>query len=75
VTNTRSDVGARMASLDDASNRLQDQSVAMKSLLSDVRDLDLAQASTELNLTTVSLQALQLAYTKVQSLSLFQYLR
>ncbi|PTU30599.1 flagellar hook-associated protein 3 [Stenotrophobium rhamnosiphilum] len=75
VTNTRSDVGARMASLDDASNRLQDQSVAMKSLLSNVRDLDLAQASTELNLTTVSLQALQLAYTKVQSLSLFQYLR
>ncbi|MES2489345.1 MAG: flagellar hook-associated protein FlgL [Pseudomonadota bacterium] len=75
VTNTRSDVGARMAALDDASSRLQDQSVAMKSLLSDVRDLDLAQASTELNLTTVSLQALQLAYTKVQSLSLFQYLR
>lgn len=75
VTNTRSDVGARMASLDDASSRLQDQSVAMKSLLSNVRDLDLAQASTQLNLTTVSLQALQLAYTKVQSLSLFQYLR
>lgn len=75
VTNTRSSVGARLSSLDDASSRLGDQSVAMKSLLSNVRDLDLAQASTQLNLTTVSLQALQLAYTKVQSLSLFQYLR
>ena len=75
VTNTRSDVGARLSALDDASGRLQDQSVAMKTLLSNVRDLDLAQASTQLNLTTVSLQALQLAYTKVQSLSLFQYLR
>lgn len=75
VVNTRSDVGARLATLDDASNRLGNQSVSMKTLLSDVRDLDLAQASTQLNLTTVSLQALQLAYTKVQSLSLFQYLR
>lgn len=75
VTNTRSSVGARLSSLDDASSRLGDQSVSMKSLLSDVRDLDLAQASTQLNLTTVSLQALQLAYTKIQSLSLFQYLR
>lgn len=75
VTNTRSSVGARLSSLDDASSRLGDQSVAMKTLLSNVRDLDLAQASTQLNLTTVSLQALQLAYTKVQSLSLFQYLR
>jgi len=75
VTNTRSDVGARLSTLDDASNRLADQSVSMKTLLSNVRDLDLAQASTQLNLTTVSLQALQLAYTKVQSLSLFQYLR
>jgi flagellar hook-associated protein 3 FlgL len=75
VINARSDVGARMASLDDASSRLGDQSVAMKTLLSNVRDLDLAQASTQLNLTTVSVLALQLAYTKVQSLSLFQYLR
>ena len=75
VTNVRSDVGARMSTLDDASNRLSDQSVATQTMLSDVRDLDLAQASTQLNLTTVSLQALQLAYTKVQSLSLFQYLR
>ncbi len=75
VTNTRTSVGARLSSLDDASSRLGDQSVSMKSLLSNVRDLDLAQASTQLNLTTVSLQALQLAYTKIQSLSLFQYLR
>ena len=75
VINTRSSVGARLSSLDDASNRLGDQAVSMKSLLSNVRDLDLAQASTQLNLTTVSLQALQLAYTKIQSLSLFQYLR
>lgn len=75
VTNTRTSVGARLSSLDDASSRLGDQSVSMKSLLSGVRDLDMAQASTQLNLTTVSLQALQLAYTKIQSLSLFQYLR
>src|SRR3569623_1033400 len=72
VINTRSSVGARLSSLDDASNRLGDQAVSMKSLLSNVRDLDLAQSSTQLNLTTVSLQALQLAYTKIQSLSLFQ---
>ena len=75
VTNTRSDVGARLATLDDVSSSLADQTLATKTLLSNVRDLDLAQASTQLNLTTVSLQALQLAYTKVQSISLFQYLR
>lgn len=75
VTNLRSSVGTRLTALDDAGNRLADQSVSAKTALSGVRDVDLAQASTQLNLTTTSLQALQLAYTKIQSLSLFQYLR
>lgn len=75
VTDKRSSVGTRLSALDDASNRLADQSVSVKTALSGVRDLDMVQATTQLNLTSTSLQALQLAYTKVQSLSLFQYLR
>jgi flagellar hook-associated protein 3 FlgL len=75
VVNVRGTVGARLAALDDASNSLGSQLVSAKSTLSDVRDVDLAQASTELNQRTVTLQAVQLAYAKVQGLSLFQYLR
>ncbi|MGH8506019.1 MAG: flagellar hook-associated protein FlgL [Stenotrophobium sp.] len=75
VVNVRATVGARLAALDDASNSLSSQLVSAKSTLSDVRDVDLAQASTELNQRTVTLQAVQLAYAKVQGLSLFQYLR
>jgi flagellar hook-associated protein 3 FlgL len=47
----------------------------MASALSDLRDLDYAQALTQMNQQLVGLQAAQLSYTKISGLSLFNYLK
>lgn len=75
INNVRSSVGTRLSALDDADNGLSQQSVSVQKSLSSVGALDIAQASTQLSMHTIMLQAAQLAYSKVQGLSLFQYLR
>ena len=47
----------------------------MKSLLSDLRDLDYASTITQLNVQLAGLQAAQSSYTKISQLSLFDYIR
>lgn len=70
----RAQIGVRLATLDsvDASREAMDIDVA--SALSDLRDLDYAQALTQMNQQLVGLQAAQLSYTKISGLSLFNYL-
>lgn len=71
----RAQVGVRLATLDsvDASREAIDIDIA--SSLSDLRDLDYAQALTKMNQQLAGLQAAQLSYTKISGLSLFNYLR
>lgn len=70
----RAQIGVRLGTLDsvDASREAMDIDVA--STLSDLRDLDYAQALTQMNQQLVGLQAAQLSYTKISGLSLFNYL-
>jgi flagellar hook-associated protein 3 FlgL len=49
--------------------------IDMASSLSDLRDLDYAEALTKMNQQLVGLQAAQLSYSKISGLSLFNYLR
>jgi flagellar hook-associated protein 3 FlgL len=46
----------------------------MKTVLSETEDLDYAEAISKFNLQSVSLQAAQQAYSRVQGLSLFNFL-
>jgi flagellar hook-associated protein 3 FlgL len=46
----------------------------MQTLLSATQDLDFTEAISRFNLQTVSLQAAQQAFAKVQDLSLFKFL-
>lgn len=74
IANTEASIGARQNALDkqeelNASYILDSQSTASK-----VGDLDYAEALSKFNLEQISLQAAQQAYTKVQGLSLFNYL-
>jgi len=46
----------------------------MKTVASEIGDLDYAEAISQFNLQNVALQAAQQAYTRVQNLSLFNYL-
>ena len=71
----RAQVGVRLATLDSADTSREAMDIDLASSLSDLRDLDYAQALTKMNQQLVGLQAAQLSYTKISSLSLFNYLR
>jgi flagellar hook-associated protein 3 FlgL len=75
VSSVRSEVGSRLSALDETADSRSAQEVDLKSSLSDLRDLDYAQAITQLNLQLAGLQAAQSSYTKMAQLSLFDYLR
>ncbi len=70
----RSKVGARLNSIDKQEMINETFMLQMKTSLSAIKDLDYAEAITTLNLQMTGLQAAQQSYTKIQSLSLFNYL-
>jgi len=71
----RGEIGARLSAIDstDASRAALD--VDLASALSELRDVDYAQALTRMNQLLVGLEAAQLSYSKISQLSLFNYLR
>ena len=52
----------------------EDFALQLKETLSDVQDLDYAEAISRLNLQLVALQAAQQTFVRVQGLSLFNFL-
>jgi len=70
----RATVGARLNTIDN--QRLVNEELVLQSesTLSSIEDLDYAEAISRLNLQLVALQASQQSYSKIQSLSLFNYL-
>lgn len=75
ITQTRAAIGGRMNALDQQQSLNSDLTLQYQSALSDVQDLDYYSAISQLNLQSTALQAAQLTYTKVQSSTLFDYLR
>ena len=75
VSSVRSEVGSRLNAIDETTDSRDAQNVELSKSLSDIRDLDYAQAVTQLNLQLAGLQAAQSSYTKIAQLSLFDYLR
>jgi len=71
----RGQVGARLSSLDTADSSREDVSIDVASALSDLQDLDYAEALARMNQQMVGLQAAQLSYSQISQLSLFNYLR
>ena len=71
----RAQIGVRLATLDSVDVSREARDVDMASALSDLKDLDYAQAITQMNQQLTGLQAAQLSYTKISGLSLFNYLR
>ena len=71
---TRTSVGARLRALDDQESQNEKFILDTQTTLSDTQDLDYAEAISRFNLQQVSLQAAQQAFSKVQNLSLFNYL-
>ena len=55
--------------------KMPTQKLRIEEQVSELQDLDFAEAVSRLNLQSVALQAAQQAYVKIQGLSLFNYLR
>jgi len=70
----RASIGARLNTLDKQVEINETFSLQLNTTLSEIQDLDYSEAVTRLNLQLVGLQAAQNAYTKVQGLSLFNFL-
>ena len=74
VLEVRAQVGSRLAVVDAQKNINADLDVQNKSLLSQLQDLDYADALSRLNLDLTSLAASEKAFAQTSGLSLFNYL-
>lgn len=75
VSTTNSAVGSRIDTLQQQQSNYSDLSVTYQSALSDVQNVNMATAISNLSLQSTALQASQEAFAKVQGTSLFDYLQ
>jgi flagellin-like hook-associated protein FlgL len=74
LSTVRSTIGSRMNAIERQKLSNQDFIINTQTALSQVEDLDYAEAITKLNAQQLSLQAAQQSYAKVQGMSLFKFL-
>ena len=74
ILEVRARVGARLNALDGQEDINDSYIIQIKQNLSDVEDLDYSEAVSDLNLKITGLEASQKAFTRVQGISLFNYL-
>jgi flagellar hook-associated protein 3 FlgL len=74
VLDLRAQVGARLSMIDTATESRESLDVNLAKSLSEMQDLDYAEAISRMNQQMVSLQAAQAAYTRLGQMSLFDYL-
>lgn len=71
VSEIRSQVGARLNVIENTSSLAADVDLVSKSVLSELSDVDFAEAVSRLSLQTFLLETAQQSYAKIQNLSLF----
>ena len=74
VSSVRTSVGVRMNWIDDQAALNDNFNLDLQRTMSEIEDLDIADAIGRLQLQMVSLQAAQQTFVKTQNLSLFNYL-
>ncbi len=70
----RAEIGGRMNGLDSERNANEAAALEMKTTRSEIRDLDYASAVSELSRRMAGMQAAQQSYSKIQGMTLFNYL-
>ena len=70
----RAEVGSRVRALDDEASLGQDFHVQLSTTLSNIRDLDYAEALTRLSQQQLGLEAAQQAFSRTEGMSLFRFL-
>ena len=74
ITRARSRVGARLNMLDTAKELNEGMNVELQDLRSRIRDLDYAEALTEVQMKTFILQSAQNTFVRMTGLSLFNFI-
>jgi len=74
-SSARSSLGSRLQQLDTRVGENIDEKIRHDRSISELKDLDYAEAVSRLNMQMTGLQAAQQSYVKIQGLSLFNYLR
>lgn len=75
VSTTQVSVGSRIDTLQQQSSSYSDLNVTYQTALTDVQNVDMATAISNLSLQSTALQASQQVFAKVQGTSLFNYLQ
>lgn len=75
LVDRRAAVGARLAAIDRSGEEREGALLSTRNTLSQLRDLDYYDAISRLSRESAVLEAAQATFTRVQSLSLFSYLR
>lgn len=70
----RAEIGSRLSAIDVADEARESFKVENQTMLSNLRDVDYAEAITRMNRELLALQAAQQSYTRLSQLSLFNYL-
>jgi flagellar hook-associated protein 3 FlgL len=74
VLEARSQIGARLNTIDATQSLHEEVNIVTSQLLSTLRDLDYAEAVSQLTFESFVLEAAQQSYVKINSLSLFNQL-
>jgi flagellar hook-associated protein 3 FlgL len=74
VSEVQGEIGARLNTLESVRNLNSDTKLQSEELLSQVRDVDVAEASTRLQMQSFILSAAQQTFVKVSNLNLFNFL-
>ncbi len=74
VIEVRTDIGSRLQALDGEADLNEGFTVQLTETLSELRDLDYAEAISRLSQQLIGLEAAQQTYVRVQGLSLFRFL-
>ena len=75
ISAVRSTVGARLSAIESQADQRSVELIELERTLSEIEDLDYAEAISRFNLRSVSLQAAQQSYTMFARLSLFDFIR
>ncbi|MCW9046960.1 MAG: flagellar hook-associated protein FlgL [Gammaproteobacteria bacterium] len=74
IINVQTSIGGRLNSIDSQLDDNEAKSVHLQAVRSDIEDLDLNEAISNMTFQTTNLQVAQQTFVRIQSLSLFEYI-
>jgi len=74
IINVQTSIGGRLNSIDSQIDDNEAKSISLQSVRSEIEDLDIAEAITNITFQTTALQVSQQTFVRIQSLNLFEFI-